>query len=310
MNHDTTTTSTRQPHWVSACAADTSIPTHTSQRGEDRILTTIFDVIGVENKWCVEFGAADGKRGSNTWQFVDKAGWSSVQIEPKHDSDLSLRQYRDSFEALEKRYGDNEKVFCLNELVEISGERSLDTLLSKLPIPKTFDLLSIDIDSEDYRIWESLTEYTPRVVVIEHNKTIPIHVDFASNKGSSLRSLASLGKKKGYELVAATETNGIFVREDLYPAFGITDNDPATIWPDHAKYQNVIWQLYDGTIVFQGANKLKWVRGNDGTILGQIRSGKVLENPKERLFSSDESQAKPLLTGRIRAIVYSILDRL
>ncbi|MEX1112080.1 MAG: hypothetical protein WEC84_01340 [Candidatus Andersenbacteria bacterium] len=300
----------RQPAWLSACARDESIPNYTAQRGEDRILRTVFDIIGEDSKWCVEFGAADGKRGSNTWQFIEHHGWSAVQIEPTHDSTLTLRQYRDSFEALEKRYASNEKVFCLNEAVEIAGDKSLDSLLARTPIPSRFDLLSIDIDSEDYRIWESLEKYQPRVVIIEHNKTIPIHIDFASDRGSSLLALTKLGKKKGYELVAATETNGIFVSKEYFAAFGISNNEPASIWPNYADYQSFLWQLYDGTIVFEGSNRLKWVRGADGTIIGQIQAGKVIQSPPKRFFKGAYSYIKPLVSGRIRALTYSLIDRL
>lgn len=61
------------------------------------------------------------------------------------------------------------------------------------------------------RIWESLEDYYPKVVVIEHNPTIPNNIiyiqekDVSIQRGSSLRALVELGKSKGYELVATTK---------------------------------------------------------------------------------------------------------
>ncbi len=38
----------------------------TSQRGEDGIIEKIFEIAGAANRYCVEFGAWDGKLYSNT----------------------------------------------------------------------------------------------------------------------------------------------------------------------------------------------------------------------------------------------------
>ncbi|MGP1283786.1 MAG: hypothetical protein ACTS1X_12490 [Parasphingopyxis sp.] len=31
-----------------------------SQGGEDQIIAELFEIMGIENRWCVEFGAWDG----------------------------------------------------------------------------------------------------------------------------------------------------------------------------------------------------------------------------------------------------------
>ena len=46
---------------------------------------------------------------------------------------------------------------------------SLDNILSSKKIPIDFDILSIDIDSFDLEIWESLKNYSPKIVIIEIN---------------------------------------------------------------------------------------------------------------------------------------------
>jgi hypothetical protein len=123
----------------------------TSQLGEDGIVEKIFEIIPNGDHWCVEFGAFDGENLSNTYHFINNLGWSSVQIEAN-------TQY---YEFLDHRYADNQKVTCLNCTVDFEGANTLDQVLGQTPIPEDFDFLSIDIDGNDYHIWESMTVYRP-----------------------------------------------------------------------------------------------------------------------------------------------------
>lgn len=248
-----------------------------SQLGEDGILEKIFELITTKNKWCVEFGAADGHRGSNTWNFINNHGWHSVQIEP--DPHL--------FDLLHKSYEENTNVVCLNREIDFQGANTLDAVLSETPLPHTFDLLSVDIDGNDYHIWNSLEKYFPRVVVIEYNPTIPTDIEFVQekdmgiNQGSSLLSLYRMAKKKGYELVSTTDWNAIFVMRVLYPVFQIADNIPQAIHKNGGKYETRLFQLFDGTLVLAGYKKLFWhdkreIRDEDIQVLP----------PDQRIFPS------------------------
>ncbi len=111
----------------------------TSQYGEDGILTKIFEIIPGKNKWCVEFGAWDGKLYSNTYNLINQQGYSAVLIE------ANPNRYQD----LIKTYYSNKKVIPLNAFVGFETKNSLDTLLEATETPVDFDLLSIDIDSND-----------------------------------------------------------------------------------------------------------------------------------------------------------------
>jgi hypothetical protein len=81
-------------------------------------------------------------------------------------------------------------------------------------------LLSIDIDGDDYHIFDSLKKLCPRVVVCEYNPTIPywldLYAEIGSYFGASVEAFRRLSDKKGYRLVAVTETNCIFVRNDEF----------------------------------------------------------------------------------------------
>jgi hypothetical protein len=109
----------------------------TSQCGEDGMIDKIFSILPDSDKWCVEFGAWDGKQFSNTYNLIANNGWSGVLIEAQLQK----------FEELLDTYSGNDKAICLNEFVEINGTSSLDNILAATNIPQKFDLLSIDIDS-------------------------------------------------------------------------------------------------------------------------------------------------------------------
>lgn len=223
-----------------------------SQAGEDGVLEHIFEVIGVSKDWCVEFGAWDGKHLSNTYKLMQE-GWSGVFIEG------SKKRYQDLIET----YKGNSKAYPVCAFVNFEGENNLDNILVKTPIPKDFALLGIDIDGNDYHIWNSLSIYKPKVVVIEYNPAIPPHIEFIQkkdmgvNQGNSLKSLVVLGKEKGYELVTTTLLNAFFVKKEYFSLFEISDNSPETLFRDR-RYLMEVFPLYDGTLVFTGRKKVFW----------------------------------------------------
>src|SRR5207302_7194236 len=97
---------------------------------------------------------------------------------------------------------------------------------------------SIDIDGNDYHVWEKISDYEPKVVCIEFNPTVPAEVDFVQHadphlkQGASLLALSRLGKAKGYELISVLTSNAFFVKAEYFPRFGIEDNSPQALWED------------------------------------------------------------------------------
>jgi hypothetical protein len=224
-----------------------------SQTGEDGILSKIFEIIGVRDRWCVEFGAWDGQYLSNTFNLIQNAGYSAVLMEGSTPR----------FKEMAARFSGNSNVIPLNCFVGFTAEDGLDKILSATPIPKDFDFLSIDIDGNDYHVWEAMSSYFPKVVCVEYNASIPTEVDFVQaadnriNQGASLLALVRLGTQKGYELVGVTSANAIFVRAEYFKLFGIEDNDPATLREDTSGVTH-IFSGYDGTVFFRGHGELGW----------------------------------------------------
>ncbi len=223
-----------------------------SQNGEDGVIHKIFSVVK-PSKWCVEFGAWDGIHLSNTYHLIKDRGWSGILIE----SDFN------KFSKLVANLSGT-KAVGINTLVKASGMDSLDNILLKTSTPVNFDLLSIDIDGNDYHIWRGLNKYKPKLVVIEFNPTIPIEVKFVQpynpklNQGSSLSSLIELAESKGYKLIETTDTNAFFIQNKYFSLFKFTDNSPDNIWVERYKYITYLFQLYDGTIMTRGNKMLLW----------------------------------------------------
>lgn len=225
-----------------------------SQCGEDGILEKILDMIpATGDRWCVEFGAWDGQHLSNTCRLTESCGFSSVLIEGDPHKAA----------ALKRRFANDTHVYPMNRFVGFTDEDSLDTILAETPIPQCFDVLSIDIDGNDYHVWKACRVYQPKVVVIEFNPTIPTEVEFVQpadtkiSQGCGLMPLVELGRQKGYELVCVTLCNAIFVRQEYFELFGISDNRPQVMRTDTSAV-TWIFSGFDGQVILAGNQKLPW----------------------------------------------------
>lgn len=192
----------------------------TSEGGEDGIIAHIFEKLGPGAQYCVEVGAYDGVKFSNTHSLIRDRGWGGLLLE----KDAA------AFEHLRERYKGSPKVQTILAEVSTSGETSLARLLADAGAPTEVDFLCIDVEGNDYNLWASLTRYRPRVVMIDFNPTISNDVLFVQedspqvNDGSSLRAMIELGTALGYELAAVTTWNAIFVRRDLFGRLDLQDN--------------------------------------------------------------------------------------
>jgi hypothetical protein len=121
---------------------------------------------------------------------------------------------------------------------------------------KNLDLISIDVDSIDYHIWKNLSEFEPRVVVIEYNHSIlPWRTVIGSQDGNyvgaSLNAIVELGKSNGYELVATTITNAIFIREDIeHPFENVNDIKELYDFKEHGDSVDYAGHTYEGKVFF------------------------------------------------------------
>lgn len=224
-----------------------------SQAGEDRLIDTIFRTLRDQNRWCVEFGAWDGKYLSNTRHLIEHRGFSAILIEGD----------RQRFEELKRTVAGHDGLLAINKFVGFDADDNLDTILSGTPVPKDFDFLSIDIDGNDYHVWKAMSDFRPKVVCVEFNPTIPTDVRFVQPadrtvmQGCSLLSLVDLGRTKGYELIGVTHFNAFFTESEYFHRFGIADNRPEALRRHLADITH-IFIGYDGTVMLAGSKKLPW----------------------------------------------------
>jgi len=238
----------RANQWLNEFAKDIH-----SQAGEDGIIEKVLEVVSDNDHWCVEFGAWDGIHLSNTYNLIANREYSAVLIEGD----------RKRFRQLHKNFRGNGRVKPVNAFVGFEEDNGLDSLLQATEIPVDFDLLSIDIDGNDYHVWAAVKHYSPKVVVIEYNPTIPNPVEFVQardmciTQGSSILSICKLAKEKGYELVAATTLSGIFVDSKYFALFRIEDNSVDAIRSEQPLV-TYIFNGYDGTVFVRGCGRLGW----------------------------------------------------
>lgn len=224
-----------------------------SQTGEDGIIEKILEVIPENDKWCVEFGAWDGLFLTNTRNLIESQGYSAVLIEAD----------RRKFQNLQNNYCQRDTVITINQFVGFTEEDNLDQILGNTPIPVDFDLLSIDIDGNDYHVWKAIEKYSPKIIVIEFNPTIPTNIRFVQsadpsiNQGASLLSLVELAKEKGYELVSVLPFNAFFVKQEYYQSFQIESN-VSDVLRTNLDAVTYIFSGYDGSIFLRGGCKLPW----------------------------------------------------
>ena len=203
-----------------------------SQTGEDGVIEKIFEIIEPTQKYAIEFGAGNGVQNSNMRNLVLNHGWRSFQIEG--NSKLARE--------LAANYADYPGVKARQAWV---WPGNVEILFEEAGVPQDFDLLVIDIDSNDYYVWRAIQSFRPKVVMMEANIWFPppqlMVIDFhpmnywdmkSDYFGASLQSLYKLGKKKGYELIyhMSFGPNVFFVDEQYFARFGIENNTPVALF--------------------------------------------------------------------------------
>lgn len=199
-----------------------------SQFEEDGILLFLFAVLGTRNKTFVDIGAGDGVVDSNCANLAINLGWHGLFIE----KNLQCVKQGVRFYA---KHPDTflypPKFVCAQATRE-----NINSLIQGAGLQGEIDFLSIDIDGNDYWIWEALECIQPRVVLIEThvefgNKSIVVPYDpnysypgaHKDYHGASPLAMAKLAKRKGYRLVGGIQYgfNTIYVqnglKEDLIP---------------------------------------------------------------------------------------------
>ena len=194
-----------------------------SQNDEDGILEEIFRRIGVARPGqpgsFVEFGVSDGRE-CNTVKLLIQ-GWSGLWMESSAEFCERMRRIFAAPLA-------DGRLELLQTAVSVEN---VDALIAgaRVAAAGELDLLSIDIDGNDYHVLKAIKSVRPRVVVIEINGKFPPPMDVVQPYdpaltwdgsdfgGASLQAMTNLAARLGYRLVGTniTGVNAFFVRADL-----------------------------------------------------------------------------------------------
>jgi hypothetical protein len=188
-----------------------------SQNDEDGIIAEIFHRIGTTSRTFVEFGVETGVECNTAKLLVE--GWRGLWIESNAASAGVIRRELAPFIAKRQLVLKQSRVTAAN----------VNKLIGQGGFSGEIDLLSIDIDGNDYWVWKAIDGIDPRVVVIEYNATlrppmalvVPYRADArwdgSNHYGASLEALVRLAAAKNYRLVGCSiaGVNAFFVRADL-----------------------------------------------------------------------------------------------
>jgi hypothetical protein len=193
-----------------------------SQWGEDGILQNLLRHIPISKKIFVEFGVGDYTEANTRFLLVHE-NWSGLVIDGDIQNISSIRE-----DEIYWRYNlKAEHAFVTRE--------TINQILSENAVRGEIGLLSIDIDGNDYWVWDAIEAVSAAIIVVEYNSrfgavrevTVPYKADFIRRRehysniyyGASLAAFCSLGRRKGYAFVGCNTAgnNAFFVRLDLIP---------------------------------------------------------------------------------------------
>ncbi|KQT34347.1 hypothetical protein [Methylophilus sp. Leaf414] len=191
-----------------------------SQWGEDGIIQHLIKTIPDLEKTFIEFGVQNYVE-SNTRFLLVNNNWAGLIIDGSQKNIDFVKS-----DAIYWQH--NLKAECA-----FITRENINTIIKNSGLNGDIGLLSVDIDGNDYWIWEAIDVVTPAIVVIEYNArfgdqlavSIPYEPNFTRSSahhsniyyGTSLSALFKLGAKKGYTLVGCNSAgnNAFFLRNDL-----------------------------------------------------------------------------------------------
>jgi hypothetical protein len=191
-----------------------------SQWGEDGIIQYLINSIKINNKVFIEFGVENYLE-ANTRFLLINDNWKGLIIDSDKNNVSSIKS-----DPLYWRYD-------LTAHCDFITRDNINSIFSQNGITGDIGVLSIDIDGNDYWVWEAIDIVSPRIVICEYNSlfgdehtiTIPYNKKFNRTKahfsnlyfGASLPAICRLAEQKGYDFIGSNSagSNAFFIRKDL-----------------------------------------------------------------------------------------------
>ena len=190
-----------------------------SQNGEDGIIQFLIQNTEIKNKIFVEFGVETYKE-ANTKFLLLNNGWSGLIIDGDKD-------------AMEKiASSDLHWKYDLKSIGNFITKDNINEIIKSAGIEGEIGLLSVDIDGNDYWVFENIDCVNPQILIMEYNSmfgdihkiSVPYDENFVRSQkhysnlyyGASIAALCDIANKKGYDLVGSNSfgNNLFFIRYD------------------------------------------------------------------------------------------------
>ncbi len=181
-----------------------------SQWGDDGIIQYLIHNVPITNKVFVEFGVENYTE-ANTRFLLMNNNWKGLIMDGSKEHMSSVQK-----DNLYWQYD-------LTAMPHFITRENINQLLTEYGIVGNIGLLHIDIDGNDYYVWDTIDVIQPDIVIVEYNAvfghkapiSVPYQADFYRTKahfsnlywGTSLNALCYLAEKKGYVFVG-TNNNG------------------------------------------------------------------------------------------------------
>ena len=229
-----------------------------SQFGEDGIIQHLIrNVPGIPSTF-IEFGVQDYTE-ANTRFLLQHNNWKGLILDASEASMRGLRR---------------KHMYWRHDITAVSAfidRDNINSLIASNGFSGEIGILSIDIDGNDYWVWERVTVVDPIIVIVEYNSvfgasravTIPYDAGFERTKahfsnlywGCSLKALCLLAERKGYIFVGSNSAgnNAFFVRKDRSTAFRALSADEGYVCSRIRDARDI-----DGNLTFEsGLARLK-----------------------------------------------------
>jgi hypothetical protein len=191
-----------------------------SQWGEDGIIDHLVSRISITARSFVEFGVEDYTE-ANTLFLLKHRYWRGLVIDGSGENIAAVKRSAEYWRH------------DLRAEASFITRDNINDIITRNGLHGELGLLSVDIDGNDYWVWEAIHCVSPCIVVAEYSSlfgphaklSTPYHPDFVRTQadptnmyyGASIAALNHLAERKGYSLVAGNSAgnNVFFVRDDL-----------------------------------------------------------------------------------------------
>lgn len=190
-----------------------------SQFGDDGIIQYLISQLDISEKTFIEFGVENYAEANTRFLLINN-NWKGLVIDGDKENINFIKQ-----DTIYWKYD-------LTAVEAFVDQKNINKIFLENSYSGDIGILSIDVDGNDYWIWDAINVINPVVVIVEYNSvfgnknaiTIPYDPQFMRTKvhysnlywGCSLKALCLVAEKKGYYFIGSNSNgnNAYFIRRD------------------------------------------------------------------------------------------------